>query len=215
MTTKNPGDVLTSSLWNAQLKANIDKLLNTGHRTLTVAQFAALTGLEGTKGVVAGDEVYLEVDATNGILWHLVYESTEATYKWRYLGGPPMVAEVVTSEATSSAAYAALATAGPSIALPRGGDFDVEVGFNGFANAAVNGFARMSYDIGGTGAVDADSVFIFMNDAGTPRVQSHVWRRRRKTAIAASTTLTAKYKTAAASATFQDRVMLVRPVRLV
>src|SRR4051812_28535348 len=104
MPTKSAGDVLTSSLWNSYLRDNLNKLLNQGHRVLTVAQFTALTGLEGTKGTVAPDEVYLEVDSTNGIQWHLAYESGETTYKWRCIGGPPMYSEIVTSESTSSAA---------------------------------------------------------------------------------------------------------------
>lgn len=123
--TKNPGDVLTSSLWNSYLRDNLNKLLALSHRTLTVAQFAALGTPEGTKGVVAGDEVYLEVDATNGILWHVVYESTDASaYKWRYLGGPPLAIEVLTAESPgSTGAYVDMATVGPSLTIPRLGDY--------------------------------------------------------------------------------------------
>jgi hypothetical protein len=125
--TKNSGDVFTSTLWNSYLRDNINKLLDRGHRVLTVAQFAALVSPEGTKGTLAPDEVYLEVDSTNGIQWHLAYESGETTYKWRYIGGPPMVSEVTTAEATSATTYVALTTAGPSVAIPRSGDYDVHL----------------------------------------------------------------------------------------
>lgn len=108
----SPGNVLTSTNWNAIVKDNLNKLLSTGHRVLTVAQFGALTGLEGTKGTVAPDEVYLEVDSANGVQWHLAYESGEATYKWRFLGGPPL--------------FATGTSATTGVIAPRGGDYNVD-----------------------------------------------------------------------------------------
>lgn len=207
--TKSSGDLLTSSLWNSYVRDNVNKLLERGHRVLTVAQFAALTGLEGTKGTVAPDEVYLEVDATNGILWHLGYESGETTYKWRSLGGcRPLHSEVTTSESTTSATYAALTTAGPSIALPRAGDYDVEHGGN--ITAQGNIAARMSYDIGGTGAVDADCVRV---DAPSASGGASTARRRRKAALT-SVTLTSKYKTSTGTSVFEARWISVSPVRI-
>lgn len=210
--TKNPGDLLTSALWNGAVRDNLAKLLERGHRVLTVAQFAALTGLEGTKGTVAPDEVYLEVDAANGIVWHLAYESGETTYKWRFLGGPPLFAEVAAAEGHSSATYAALATAGPAVGLPRAGDYDVEVGaLVSGATGAV--FGVMSYDIGATGAVDADGAF-GAGYIGTTNVSLTMQRTRRKPALT-TVTLTAKYKNATAAAlNYQQRSMTVTPIRI-
>jgi hypothetical protein len=206
--TKSPGDVLTSSLWNSYVRDNINKLLDRGHRVLTVAQFGALTGLEGTKGSVAPDEVYLEVDATNGIQWHLAYESGETTYKWRFLGGPPMYSEVATSETTASTSYVALATAGPSVTLPRSGDYDVGTGFTGDNTTA--GTQSMSYDIGGTAAVDADRA---VEGADNAAHINSVMKRRRKTGLT-PVTLTSKYKTTANTGRFEGRSMSVTPVRI-
>lgn len=203
---KTAGDVFTEAMWDSFIKDNINKLLDRGHRVLTVAQFAALTGLEGTKGTVAPDEVYLEVDAANGIEWHLAYESGEATYKWRFLGGPPLYSTVSAVETTTSSTYTALATAGPSIALPRAGDYDVETGFLRIGGTAGHEM-HMSYDIGGTGAADADRV-------AAVSVPTSVFRGNRKTALTA-VTLTAKYRTAAGqTGGAADRTMAVRPVRL-
>jgi len=210
--THNPGDVLTSSGWNLQLRDSITKLLGTGHRVLTVAQFAALTGLEGTKGTVAPDEVYLEVDSTNGIQWHLAYESGETTYKWRFLGGPAMYSEVAATEAITNAAYVALTTAGPSIAVPRAGDFDVQTGCNSWASGA-GASAVMSYDIGGTGAVDADSVQVG-EATGQVGGGGSVYRLRRKAALTA-VTLTAKYRATSGQGNWEKRWMAVTPVRLI
>lgn len=206
---RSPGDLLTSALWNAQVKDNINKLLDRGHRVLTVAQFAALTGLEGTKGTVAPDEVYLEVDSANGIQWHLAYESGETTYKWRYLGGPALYSEVVAQENVTSVTYVALATAGPSVALPRGGDYDVEIRSGLTASARGNPTAH-SYDIGGTGAVDGDCLWLGTGAFDTPAGV----RTRRKTALATAT-LTSKYRSDGVTASsIHNRSMSVTPVRI-
>lgn len=198
-------------MWNTYLRDNINKLLDRGHRVLTVAQFSALTGLEGTKGTVAPDEVYLEVDATNGKEWHLAFESGEVTYKWRKIGGPALFSEVTTSEATASTAFAALATAGPSVALPRSGDYKVRIGFSGGTGGTLQ-VERMSYDIGGTGASDNDAAKT-LTSTGTAGEYS-VGRPREKTGLG-SVTLTAKYRQSAAnSAPFAERWMEVDANRL-
>jgi hypothetical protein len=191
-------------MWNSYLRDNINKLLDRGHRVLTVAQFTALVTPEGTKGTLAPDEVYLEVDSANGIEWHLAFESGETTYKWRFLGGPPLSSEVATAEATSSATYVALATAGPSITLPRSGDYDVEIAAQGSQSGGTVG-RWMSYDIGGTGAVDADG----SNTDG----KTIMGKARRKTGLT-PVALTAKYKTDSGSHTFSGRRMTVSPSRI-
>lgn len=212
MPTKNPGDVLTSTLWNTYLRDNIDKLLTRGHRVLTVAQFAALSSPEGTKGTVAPDEVYVEIDATNGIVWHLHYESTDAsTSKWRFIGGPALFSEVVTFESTASTTYVALATGGPSIPLPRLGDYDVVIGstINNATNASDN---LMSYDIGATGALDADGIQLTQPVTNNNALTA-LSRPRRKTGLTA-VTLTSKYRVGSGSGTFRYRWMAVTPTRI-
>jgi hypothetical protein len=191
--------VLTSATWNSYLAANLNKLLGQGHRVLTVAQFAALTGLED------GDEAYVEVDV-NGVQWHLRYLAVSG--KWRYIGGPPLYAEVVADEATGGTVYQALASAGPALALLRGGDYDVEVGAMVWAVAAIG---YMSYDIGGTAANDADA---FESNPGGGLVFVSGSRRRRKTGIAAATTLTAKYHSTVTGLHFALRWMAVTPVQI-
>ena len=204
MVAKNPGDVLTSAGYNAQIKDNINKLLNQGHRVLTVAQFAALTGIED------GDEAYIEVDSTNGIEWHVRYLSAEPTYKWRFLGGRPLYSEVLASEATTSTTYVALTTGGPSLGVPRVGDYDVTIGSTISEQGIVGAFH--SYDIGGTGAVDADAVY--GQSSGATGAASSV-RTRRKAALTV-VTLTSKYRaTSAVNCLFASRWMAVVPVRLI
>ena len=201
LVNRSPGDLLTTTLWNTYVAANLNKLLNQGHRKVTVAQFAALTDIED------GDEVYLEVDSTNGIEWHLVYRSAEATYKWRFLGGPPMGAAVDADEGTASTDYAGLATAGPSVALPRAGDYEVRQEAEAGNTGA--GVQHASYDIGATGAVDSDEVRQVASASGQNSAGSRS-RRNRLTAV----TLLSKYKTSAGTGSWRNRRIVVTPVRL-
>ena len=150
------------------------------------------------------------VDSTSAPTYNLLlrYNSTDA--KWGYIGGTGIYAEVTTTEAHGGGGtYTALTTAGPSIALPYGGDWFVEVGFD--RTAAVNATADtlMSYDIGGTGAVDADAARAGQSATGAP---DSVMRRRKKTGLTA-VTLTAKYKTNA-GLSFENRWMYVEPIRI-
>lgn len=193
---KLAGDVLTATNWNSHIKDNVNKLLERGHRVLTVAQFAVLTSVED------GDEVYLEVDAANGIMWHFRYVLAESTYKWRFLGGPPLSSFVATGETMANTAYVALTAPGPSVTIPRSGDYDVELGFEGG-----NGAGIMSYDIGGAGAADGDGA--------TGRWPESARREHRKTGLT-PVTLTAKYKflSEQANCSFAKRAMSVRPVRI-
>lgn len=170
----SPGNVLTSTNWNAIVKDNLNKLLNTGHRVLTVAQFAALGAPEGTKGTIAPDEVYLEVDAANGIQWHLAYESGEATYKWRFLGGPPLRgfanANTVINTATQVGATGYYYIAGMSLTTPRGGDYEVQGWLDIFLNAGAAGLIQGSVFNAGAlvGVVSAGPIIAAATDATLP-----------------------------------------------
>lgn len=155
-------------------------------------------------GAVNGQDFYYQLGSGGGV-WHFKYNLSSG--KWDLAGGAPLFAEVVTSETTASVTYAALATAGPSVTVPFVGDYDVEIGFGG-NNAG--GVAIMSYDIGGTGAVDADFVISATNGANT----NHGSRTRRKTGLAASTALVSKYRANAGTGTFRDRWISVLPVRV-
>ena len=155
---------------------------------------------------VDGDIHVYPADTTNGVMWLFMYRS--AVNDWEFIGGAPLFAEVTTAETTASATYAALATAGPAIALPFIGDWMVEIGCL-TGNSTATAVQFMSYDIGGTGAVDADSSRPHGPIANNLMT---AYRQRRKQALTA-VTLTAKYKVNAGTGTFQDRWMAVTPIR--
>jgi hypothetical protein len=204
--TVSVGQTFTDTLFNSYLRDNINKLLNQAHRVLTVAQFAALTGLEGTKGTVAPDEVYLEVDSANGIQWHLAYESGEPTYKWRFIGGPPMRATVATSEATSSTTYVDLTTVGPSIIAPRAGEYDISHGHEQ-GSSAITSYS--SPKLGAAATSDNDRAALCPG-AGTGTTQRVVYQK----ALALSDTVKLQYKVGTSSVSIQSRALSICPVRI-
>jgi hypothetical protein len=159
-------------------------------------------------------EVYYQADAANGIIWHLRYNAGSASaYKWEILGSPPpLFSEVVTLETLATInAYTALTTAGPSLTLPLAGDYDVHVGARALGNAA-SALQRMSFDIAGVAAVDADAASATSAGAGSDSYAEQ--RYRRKTGLAAATVLLAKYKTTVAGGGWAERFLRATPIRV-
>lgn len=148
---------------------------------------------------------------TNGVRWDLVYDTSDGTtYPWMYVGGAALHAEVATEEGTSSTSYAALATGGPSVTLSLAGDYDVEIGAYLNNDTDARG-GRMSYDIGGTGAVDADSIYLFQTGATIVSTMARSMRKAGLTAV----TLTSKYKAlVGGTAKFGNRWISATPVRV-
>jgi hypothetical protein len=190
------------------------KMLYTGGAWTEVHKIPILTALP--TAAYTGYEIIYDT-GTAGVRWHLVYDASDgATYPWLYIGGPPLTAEAQsggTFESTATTAnYAALATAGPSITLPRAGDYDVAIGCRAY-NDTNGDSGAMSYDIGGTAASDNDAI-LFSETAGTNTSPANYYRMRRKTGLTA-VTLTSKYKAiVGGNATFTARSISATPVRV-
>lgn len=144
--------------------------------------------------------------------WRFRYTaSITDAYKWVYLGGTPILNEVVTTESTASNTYANLGTVGPSVTVPRAGVYAVEIGCIGQPGAAATGY--MSFDIGATAAVDADAAVIAVTSSVNNPWRGQRWREA--TMAAAATALTAKYHTTGGVGfTFSYRFMRVTPKRV-
>lgn len=70
------------------------------------------------------------VDA-NGTRWHFQYNAGSASaYKWEFIGGAPLEAEIQTGENTNASAFTDLATSGPNLVIPRDGDYMFSWGAN-------------------------------------------------------------------------------------
>lgn len=163
----------------------------------------------GTNGQV----IYYTADGTNGIIWQFRYRAASASsFKWEFVGGQPLMVSVNnsgiqgTSETTASASYADLATVGPSVTPPLSGDYLVEIGC--LANHASN-TGCMSYQIGATGAADADGIWF-----GTGANYANHYNPRLKTGLTGGAALLCKYKTLGGTADYRNRWIKITPVRV-
>ena len=170
-------------------------------------------------GSPSDGDLFILTDSTSAptYQWLLRYVAAKASNKWVCIGGVPLEAEVATAETTTSTTYTALTTAGPNVVVPVAGDYFVEQGFTLIKNQA-SSEGWMSYDIGGTGAVDADGVFAQARYTGTSNenVGNSVMRRKKKAALTA-VTLTSKYRqeaNAGSAASFQNRWMSLMPIAI-
>jgi hypothetical protein len=201
-----PG-VPTGGTTGQVLKKNSGTNYDTGWATPSGIIPVGLT-LPGSPAI--GDEAIL-VDSLTvpTYAWRFRYDSgiTDA-YEWLFVGGSPAEREIVTAESASSGSYVALTTAGPSFTLPRAGIYEVEVGAVMNCSAVTTGL--MSYDIGGTGAVDADAA----RWSGAAGYVGSVSLKRVKT-FASASALVSKYKSGASlSVTYGPRFMRVLPIRV-
>lgn len=208
---------------NASAAIAVSKLApGTNGQVLTTSGGAAAWGSLATSSPTIGTALpgsptdgdrYILVDSTSAptYAWLFQYSSSISdSYKWLCCGGIPAISEIEASQGTTSTTYVALATAGPSVAIPRAGIYQVEISaqITNSQGGLANGY--MSYDIGGTGALDADATIV----NGGNSFSGGGFRAAVKTLTAV--TLTAKYRSGAGSntATFDNRVMRVMPLRV-
>ena len=164
------------------------------------------TGAFPPAGPQDGDLVSLKVSAN--VDWLFVYDA--ATAYWHFIGGPPLLSTVAANEARSNAAYGDLATVGPSVTVPRLGDYIADVAaFMTMTGSANTGF--MSFAVNAAAATDGRAA------AGQAGLATFEGTGSRKTALtlAINDVLTAKYRgNTAAQIDYSDRVISVLPVRI-
>lgn len=173
---------------------------------VTAAQFAALVPNDG-------DECYLIADATNGVLWHLRYNAGSAsTYKWEFLGGSNLYAEIAGQDTIGSGGvFVDATTPGPSLTVPRAGQYELQ--FDGLPTSlATSGDSQVAPKLGSATAVTADAAE-FTNNAGGNFGASHLGRTITRT-LAASDLVKLQYNTGGQTHVWQRRRLSVRPVRI-
>lgn len=156
------------------------------------------------------DTCTIIADAANGVFWRFVYDG-EGEFKWKCIGGPPLIAEVQTFEKTASKAFTDLTTKGPKLTLPLAGDYDIEV----LATCSLPSYeeAVMAYAIGATAASDEDAAS-FAHDNIAAAVASTNGARRRKAGLANGAEVLAKYHVVVgAEANIGRRRLIITPVR--
>lgn len=159
-----------------------------------------------------GDEIRYLAYEPLGLVWHLIYykQATDSRFPWYFLGGSPLYNETTTADTTTSASYAAPSgglSTGPALTCPLKGDYEVWIGALMFQTTG--GVGYMSYSIGGTGAVDADSISQSSTATGI-----YGSRYRVKTFTANQTALICVYKTTSNTLNIFDRFIKATPIRV-
>jgi hypothetical protein len=157
------------------------------------------------------DELNYPADTTNGAMWRFKYRSASGSaFKWEFIGGAAMYAAIATDETTTSTSFVDLATVGPSITVPRAGDYEVEVGATMWdATGASACYASVKRGAAATTNNDAVSQ---NGVVAAPGVS--VSRKIIMTGLAASDVLKVQYTVSAGTGHFIFRWLAVRPVRV-
>lgn len=144
--------------------------------------------------------------AAAGVFWELIYTGEE-TYPWAKIGGPPLFAEVTGENNTSSTSFTTLSS--PSLTTPLAGDYDITVGCRVW-NSTAGGYGYFSPKIGAAATADDDGV----KEIGGNSVGVGGTRRKRKTGIAASTTIQTQCRANTGTSYFNSRWITLDPVRV-
>lgn len=171
---------------------------------------ALVTSLPGSP--FDGQEVYFSADPTNGIVWHFRYRSASAsTYKWEFVGGSPLFAEVSTNQNIAiGAGVVDPSTVGPTITVPRAGDY--EITFSLEAQMSASGTAGGGVQV--NGSYDSTTeVFagVISSGSGTPN-RTPV---RRNVTTAATDIKLRYFATGSGTTSVGNRILAVRPIRVI
>lgn len=151
----------------------------------------------------------------SGFDWEFIYDSSETTYKWKFVGGGSLEAHIDGSDTVAALGYLDPTNVGPSVTLPRDGDYEVAFGatFSGTPSSAFAWFASLKLNAVATADADA-AQFAFASAAGAS-VASSVSRTRRYTARVANDVLKMQYKAVTVGMTVSARWITVRPVKVI
>jgi hypothetical protein len=182
---------------------------------LTLAQFGALTP---TDGMV----VDLVLDSSTGTVVKMRYNASSAsTYKWERIGGNDLYSFIAASEQVATlGSYQALTTPGPTITIPRNGDYWIWLGARFDVAFGAPNACFMSPNIGGAGASDSEGLkYTVVNAGGGGPSCDEAGRWLFKTGLTGGQSIAANYKLPAGSNTtycnWVNRTMMLRPIRII
>jgi hypothetical protein len=156
-------------------------------------------------------------NGTAGIYWMFIYDNSEATNKWKFVGGPPLRAGRATDETfTEGASYVNAGTA-LAVTLPRAGDYYFEHFCNIFVSgqtAAANAAAKITISNGSLEINDSSILQGYCASGSAVGGMAHGVN----TGATASATLTQQYlmpSAAGGTAHVRWRNIAVWPIRVI
>lgn len=161
---------------------------------------------------VDGQECYYVADATNGVVWHLIYRAADpSSYKWQFVGGSALRGLVEGEQSFANTSYIDAPTPGPSVTVVLAGQYDVDWGANYVYTQTAPGYPiYMALSGAGLTATDADAAQGSVDVANT----GYFPLRRRGPRTLTAGTLMVKYRNGAGTALVKDRYLFVQPVRV-
>jgi hypothetical protein len=153
-----------------------------------------------------GDIWYLPADAPNGVIWQFRYNAGSASaYKWEFVGGSPTRSYVATQESTTNTGSVALTTPGPSLTIPRSGEYSIEVGAFAY-NTSIGNAAII--DLYVNGASVSKSVY------GGATVFNSVFVRHTPSVITGGWAVALLYHVSGGTGFFGERQLFATPIRV-
>lgn len=164
---------------------------------------------------IDGQIVNMLVDSTNGIVWQFKYRSASAsTYKWEFIGGPPLYAVDTTDRSFTLTTTATEPATGLTVTVPLAGDYDVEHGTMMWLSGAQTLSFLSGIAVGSTSALEPT---LWSKHTGVDQYQ-YANGGIRLTAVAASSVIRQRYARSGGvdgGAFVSRRYMRVKPVRCI
>ena len=202
---------------NEALATAIDAQVKTLDNVLTAlnATHPAFVASIPTTNLADGQEVYLQTAPMAGVgsVWHLRYRATApAATRWEFLGGAPI--EQTINQGAGGTGYVGPLAAGlnpiptgPSIVVPRPGDYIVA--FGAVVRCESSDTVTIGVDGGGV-AADAAPMAEVADNVALDTVSLSV----RRNVAAANSTLSLWAETASSDVVVGARFLAVTPIRL-
>lgn len=171
----------------------------------------ALTTTSLPASPVDGQVIFFQADSANGVVWQLRYNAgSGSAYKWEFVGGPPLVSEVAADETTTSGTYTDLATVGPSVTIPVGGDFQIHFLTDGYYSSAGQ-VLLTTVKLGAAAAADGDCI---QQHVIVTSGEDTFCRTMKKTGLAAAAVLKVQYRNGGVATHWLKRGLFVTPIRV-
>lgn len=161
------------------------------------------------------DGMFWIYNGTAGVFWNFVYDSTETTLKWKFVGGAPIVVTISTDETyAADGTYRDATTAGPLFVVPRQGDYSYEAGADQY-NSNGGSANTLGIVIGAAGLPSAPH--IATQATGGVGTASSNHRTAAFTGLSAGNTIRMVYQASntGGNANTRWRVLKVLPIRVI
>lgn len=176
-----------------------------------------LAGVFGTSSTPPGspsDGMLWRYSPSTGVNWLFQYDSSLATYKWVFLGGPDLYTRVATDQGTASTTYVDLATVGPSVTLARAGIYNVQYGCQMYNSGSGNiNLVGLSV-AGGTPNDATQGESARHRSTAVTTIDAGAWMHHQITA-AATNVVKLQYRVTAGTGNFTQRVLRIVPVQII